>query len=73
VVLDAALSARLAAAAASEADGDGAAATAAARLDEDDVAIYVKRVTDLLQPGENVLQALRRLGEIGSATVMFLL
>jgi hypothetical protein len=73
VVLDAALSARLAAAAASEADGDGAAATAATRLDEDDVAIYVKRVTDLLQPGENVLQALRRLGEIGSATVMFLL
>mgnify|MGYP001807217149 FL=1 len=34
-------------------------------LDEDDAAIYKKRIVDLLLPGESVLLALRRLGEQG--------
>eukprot|EP00879_Flechtneria_rotunda_P007400 GHRR01007762.1.p1 GENE.GHRR01007762.1~~GHRR01007762.1.p1 ORF type:complete len:636 (+),score=316.63 GHRR01007762.1:577-2484(+) len=53
--LEPGLAARLAA----EAD---AAAAEPTSLDEDDVAIYKKRIVDMLQPGENVLQALRRLG-----------
>jgi hypothetical protein len=67
VVLEPALAARLAAQAGSTNGDSGstdAAAAAAAALDEDDVAIYKKRIIDMLLPGENVLQALRRLGAL---------
>lgn len=56
--LEAGLATRLAAAAA----GHGVDDADLPALDEDDVAIYKKRIVDMLQPGENVLQALRRLG-----------
>lgn len=58
--LESGLAVRLAAAAADQADPDADLPT----LDDDDVAIYKKRIVDVLQPGENVLQALRRLGEM---------
>jgi hypothetical protein len=63
VVLEPALAACLAAQAGSTNGGTGSTSAAAAALDEDDVAIYKKRIIDMLLPGENVLQALRRLGE----------
>ncbi|KAK9830311.1 hypothetical protein WJX72_010947 [[Myrmecia] bisecta] len=42
-------------------DGQGL-VPVAQELDEDDVRSYKKRITDMLQSGETVLQALRRLG-----------
>lgn len=42
--------------------GGSAAGDEGAALDEDDAAIYKKRIADLLLPGETVLLALRRLG-----------
>jgi hypothetical protein len=67
VVLEPALAARLAAQAGSTTGAAGSTngtAAAAVPLDEDDVAIYKKRIIDMLLPGENVFQALRRLGEL---------
>jgi hypothetical protein len=49
--------------AAAEAAGGSSVADDAPALDEDDAAIYKKRIVDLLMPGESVLLALRRLGE----------
>jgi hypothetical protein len=65
VVLEPALAARVAAQAGSTngAAGSTKGTAAAVPLDEDDVAIYKKRIIDMLLPGENVFQALRRLGE----------
>lgn len=60
--VDTALFKRLAAARAGESDP---AADEPLALDEDDAAIYKKRIVELLQPRESVLSALRRLG--GSA------
>lgn len=34
-------------------------------MDEDDIAIYKQRLVNYLRPGETVLMALRRLGELG--------
>jgi hypothetical protein len=73
VVLEPALAARLAAQAGSTTGATGSTsgtAAAAAPLDEDDVAIYKKRIIDMLLPGENVFQALRRLGEQGLGFVV---
>ena len=36
-------------------------------LDDEDIAIYKRRIADILQPGETVLEGLRRLGTLPTA------